>query len=1035
VVARRIGPTDAGSAAPLTIEELPVAMRPPIPSLILSRRAKIALLVVAVLIVLFIIANVFVGVYINWLWYGSVGFRSVYTTIFWTRVALFFIFGLIMAAGIGASVVVAYAARPPFRPLSPEQQNLERYRVILEPRKKLLFAALLVIVGFASGMAAQGDWQIWQLWLNGGSFGVKDAQFHRDISFFAWDYPAYRTMLSFGFALVIFSIILSVAVYYVFGAIRIQTPGPKITLSARRHLTILIFVFIVFKAIAYWLDRYGLVYSARGQTTGASYADINAALPAKTILFWIAIIIAILVIASLWLKSARLPGIAFVVLLLLSIVINGIYPAIVQQFTVKPNASQKEAPYISRNIAATRAAYGINSTADGGTVDYANYNVTATPSTSDLDATSPTISDIRILDPNVLSPTFTQQQQLKNVYGFAGKLDVDRYDINGTTRDYVVGVRELKAANLNSSGSNGNQNNWINGHTVYTHGYGFVAAQASTDVTSTGDYTEGNIPPTCSGPGATTGSDTCVAPLTLKNPDAYFGELLPNYSIVGAGGTPREYDGTGATKVSYSGGGGVSLGNLFTRFAFALNYKETNFLLNDSVGAKGAKIILNRDPRQILSKVAPFLKVDSDPYPFVDTATGDITWMIDGYTTMSNYPYSEQESLSTLTSDSLSVTNKTASQPNDQINYIRNSVKATVDAYTGKVTLYQWDATDPVLKTWMKVFPGLVKPLSAMPAGVKAHVRYPEDLFEVQRALIASYHVDNPVTFYSGSDKWTVPSDPNDVSANQPPYYVLAAPPTGSSNSAEFQLTSPMKVNSRPNLAAFISVNSDPGANYGKISVLKLPNNSVIDGPEQIFNSFNTTPAISKDITLLSSGGSTVIHGNLLTLPIGNSFLYVEPLYVQGAASTGYPVLRAVLVAYGSKIGYASNVTDALANLTDPGLVQQLNPSGNTTTPSTTPSTPSTPTSSGSSPPSSSSSSPTTSSGAVTATQVLQKLNAAQAALQAAYKSGNYTAIGTQQALVNQLLQQYLALPEVAASAAASNTPSTSATPTTTPTK
>jgi hypothetical protein len=980
-------------------------MRPPIPSLILSRRAKIALLVVAILIVLFILADSFVGVYINWLWFGSVGYRQVYSTVFWTRVVLFFIFGIIMAAGIGANVWVAYAARPPFRPLSPEQQNLERYRVVLEPRKKLLLAVLLVIVGFASGMAAQGDWQIWQLFLNGTKFGITDPQFHKDISFYAWDYPAYRTLLSFGFALVIFSLILSVAVYYIFGAIRIQTPGPKITLSARRHLTVLIFVFIVFKAIAYWLDRYGLVYSTRGQTTGASYADVNAALPAKTILFWIAIILAILVIVSLWLKSARLPGIAFIVLIILSIVINGVYPTIVQQFTVKPNASQKEAPYISRNIASTRQAYDINSTVTstgatnpGGTVDYENYNVTTSPSTAALVSTSPTISDIRILDPNVLSPTFTQQQQLKNVYGFPSKLDVDRYDLDNTTRDYVVGVRELSAANLNSSGSNGNQNNWINSHTVYTHGYGFVAAQASSDVTSSGTYTEGGIPP--------------KGPLTLKNPDAYYGELLPDYSIVGGAGAAREYDGTGTTKVTYQGGGGVSLSNFFTRFAFALNYKETNFLLNDSVSAKGAKIIFNRDPRQIIAKVAPFLKVDSDPYPFVDSASGDIVWMVDAYTTMSNYPYSEQESLST---------NKTASQPNDQINYIRNSVKATVDAYTGKVTLYAWDPTDPVLKTWMKIFPNLMQPKAAMPADVLDHVRYPEDLFEIQRALIASYHVDNPVTFYNGSDKWTVPSDPNDLSANQPPYYVLAAPPTGGSE-AEFQLTSPMKVNSRPNLAAYISVDSDPGPDYGKITVLKLPTSSVIDGPEQIFNSFTTTPAISKDVTLLGSGGSTVIHGNLLTLPIGNSFLYVEPLYVQGATTSGYPVLRRILVAYGDKIGYAADVPDALANLSQTVVGITVNGGTDTgPTPSTTP----TPTGSGSSPPSSGVTSPTPStSGSATVNGVLQQLNTAFAALSAAYKSGDPAAIGAEQAKVYQLTQQYLGL--IGTSATPTPTPSSS---------
>jgi hypothetical protein len=973
-------------------------MRPPIPSFMLSRRAKIALIVLAVIIVLLILASSLVGVYVNWLWFGSVGYRGVYRSVIEARYALFFIFGVIMALGLGVNLVVAYASRPPFRPMSAEQQNLERYRVVLEPRKRLILAAVLVIAGFAAGMSAQGNWRTWLLWLNGGSFHQKDPQFHRDISFFAWDYPAYRLMLGFGFALVIFSLILSVAVYYLFGAIRIQTPGPKITLSARRHLSVLIFVFILLKAVAYWLDRYGLEYSSRGNVTGASYTDVNASLPAKTILFWIAIIIAALVVASLWLKSPRLPGIAFVVLLILSIVINGIYPAIVQQVTVKPNASQKEATYISRNIAATRQAYGIVSSTDGGSVSYDSYNVTASPNTTALASTDPTISDIRILDPNVVSLTFTQQQQLRNVYGFPDKLDVDRYDVNGTERDYVVGVRELKAANLT-----GNQTNWINEHTVYTHGYGFVAAQASSDVTQTDAYTEGDIPPT--------------GPLNLTHPASYYGELLPNYSIVGGSGGPREYDGAGAAKVTYQGGGGVSLGNVFNRLAFAVNYKETNFLLNDSVSAKGAKIIFNRDPRQMVQKVAPFLTVDGDPYPFVDSQTGDITWMVDGYTTMSNYPYSEKETLSSLTADSLSVTNRTASQPNSQINYIRNSVKATVDAYTGKVTLYEWDATDPVLKAWMKIFPGLVQPKSAMPTAVEQHVRYPEDLFEVQRALIASYHVDNPVTFYNASDKWTVPADPTDNTANQPPYYVLAAPPTGGSN-AEFQLTSPMKVNSRQNLAAYISVDSDSGPDYGKITVLRLPTDSVIQGPEQIFNSFNSTAAISKDIALLGQGGSTIVHGNLLTLPIGNSFLYVEPLYVQGSSSTGYPILQRILMAYGDKIGYAADVGDALTNLGQSVVGETINNPGGTTTPSTTSSStaPSPPSSSGSSPPSTTPSS-------ATIAEVLSQLDAAITALQADFKAGNLAAIGSDEQRVQDLTQTYQKL---RGSPSASTSPSTS---------
>ena len=549
--------------------------------------------------------------YINWLWFGSVGFRGVYTTVFWTRVALFFIFGMIMAAGIGASLVIAYHARPPFRPLSPEQQNLERYRVILEPRKKLLFAVLL------SSSASRRAWPRRATGRSGSSgstaarSAVKDPQFHRDISFFAWDYPAYRTMLSFGFALVIFSIILSVAVYYIFGAIRIQTPGPKITLSARRHLTILIFVFIVFKAIAYWLDRYGLVYSDRGNVTGASYTDVNASLPAKTILFWIALIIAILVIASLWLKSARLPGIAFVVLLILSIVINGIYPAIVQQVTVKPNASQKEAPYISRNIAATRAAYDINSTTAGG------HDRLRSPTTS---------------RPRPITVALVEHRARRSATSASStRTSCRRRSPSSSSCATSTGSREqarrrplrhrrhhprLRRRRPRAEGSEPDlerhqrQPEQLDQQPHRLHARLRVRRRRRPVPTSR------RPAPT---PRATSRRP---GPLDAEEP----GRLLRRAAAGLLDRRRRRHaarDTTAAARPRspIRARGGVSLGNFFTRFAFALNYKETNFLLNDSVSAKGAKIIFNRDPRQIVQKVAPFLKVDSDPYPFVDSAT------------------------------------------------------------------------------------------------------------------------------------------------------------------------------------------------------------------------------------------------------------------------------------------------------------------------------------------------------------------------------------------------------------------------------
>ena len=957
-----------------------MAMRPDMPSIRVSRRGKIIIGVLVSLFVLLSVLGSLVRVYTDWLWFGEVHYRSVYSTILWTRVVLFVLVGLVMAAIIGANVFLAYRMRPPFRPISQEQENLERYRVALEPRKRLIFAALMVLVFLVAGTSAQGHWKTWQLWRDGVSFGIKDPQFHRDISFFAWDYPFYRLLLGLGFNAVVFSLLLGLAVHYVFGAFRIATPGPKLTISARRHVTLLVFFFIALKACAYWLDRYGLVFSARGKVTGASYTDVNASLPAKTILFWVAVLIALAVLASLWLKSAQIPVISFVVLLVLSIGINGIYPAIVQQVTVKPNASDKEAPYIARNIQATRQAYDIVTDTDGGNVTYQAYSVTNRPENSALTPTDPTVSNLRILDPNVVAPTFTKFQQLRNQYGFPTKLDIDRYQVNGETRDYVVGVRELDDGKLT-----GNQTNWINAHTFYTHGYGFAAAAASSDVTNTKEFTEGDIPP--------------QGPLNLTTPQVYYGELLPNYSIVGAAGSPREYDGADV-KTTYAGSGGVSLSNVFNRLAFGMKYRETNFLLNDAASAKGAKIIFDRNPRQRVEKIAPFLTVDGDPYPAV--IDGRVQWIVDAYTTIANYPYSERQSLSDLTTDSLTATNRTVGQADSQINYIRNSVKATVDAYTGKVVLYEWD-DDPVLRSWMKVFPGIIQPKSSIPGSVLAHVRYPQDLFEVQRKALEQYHVDNPRDFYNVADKWTVPNDPYlDSAVAQPPYYVLASAPGSHGGQPEFQLTTPMKVNNSTNLAAFITVNSDPGPDYGKMTVLRVPSSTVIQGPEQLANTFSSNATISKDISLLDSGGSQVIHGNLLTLPIGNSFLYVEPLYVQASGSTGYPILQRVLVAYGDKIGYAANLPEALANLSRPPVGISLidgSSGGQTSTPG--PST---------SPPASSSPSATPSNPPVTGTQaqLVQQLNTALTELQAAYRSGDFEAIGTAQAKVQRLTEAYL---------------------------
>ncbi|HEX3814971.1 MAG TPA: UPF0182 family protein [Mycobacteriales bacterium] len=917
-------------------------MRPPLPVPTLSRRARIVLGVIVALIVLIIVVASLAGVYVNWLWFGSVHYRFVYSSVLGTRVMLFFLFGVVMALIVAANLYIAFRSRPPFHPMSAEQHSLERYRVAIEPRRRLILISVAVFIGLLTGINSQGHWQMWMLWRNGTKFGTKDPQFHKDISYFAFTYPFQRYLVGFLFVAVVLSLLGALIVHYIFGALRIQTPGDKVLPAARAHLSVLIGVFVALKVIAYFLDRYGLVFSNRGGTTGASYTDVNAVLPIKTILMFVALICAVAFIANVFFRNFALPAIALVLLIFSSVLIGGAYPAIVQQFRVKPNANEKEAPYITRNINATRAAYGIGPDK----VTYTQYPAvtsTGTETEQKIYKDTQTIPNARLLDPNILSPTFDQNQRILNYFAFGDKLDIDRYDVGGITQDYVLGVRELDPSKLT-----GNQTNWINKHLVYTHGNGFVAAPANEAPGGQPDYSAGehDLPPTGN--------------LTINQSRIYFGELFgDDYAIVGAkkGQAPREFDQPGVNgndvKNVYNGGGGVRIGNFFNRFVFAAKYRERNILFSSAISSN-SRILFVRDPRERVQKVAPFLKVDGDPYPAV--VDGRIQWIVDGYTTSDGYPYAQRETLGDITKDSLTGRG-TSGQPNQQVNYIRNSVKATVDAYTGKVTLYQFDKTDPVLKTWMKAFPNLVKPETAISADLRAHFRYPEDLFKVQRDLIASYHVSDPQQFFNSQNFWEVPSDPTQPGDQpQPPYYLLQQPPGSKPGTkAEFQLTSVLNALKRPNMAAYVSVSSDP-QDYGKFRVLELPSDSSVLGPGQVQSTLRSTDQISKDVALFGSGQSNVLFGNLLTLPVAGGLLYVEPLYVEGQGSS-YPQLRKVLVAFGSSVGYGDNMKAALKDLFS-GDETNNSGNGNSTTPTPSSSPPSSVPST--SPPSSSSSSPPT---------------------------------------------------------------------------
>ncbi|GAA2722500.1 UPF0182 family protein [Actinocorallia aurantiaca] len=864
------------------------------------------LITLAVLIALFF---VFAGVWTDLLWYRSLGdgFSKVFTTQMKTKVLLFFSGGLLMALAVGANMVIAYRLRPAYRPVSVEQQGLERYRTSVDPHRKAVLYTLLGAIGLFSGLSAAGQVGTWLAFMNRTPFGEKDAQFGMDISFFVFVYPFLRLILGFVFVMVVLSILTAVAVHYLYGGLRLQGPGDKASSSARAHLSVLVGLFVLLKAVAYWFDRWGLAYSERGRVTGPGYTDVNAVLPAKTILAAIALICAILFFVNIWRRGMMLPGVGFGLLVLSAILLGGVYPLLIQQFQVKPNELAKESPYIDRNIKATRNAFGVSG------LEGQNYAPTKQPGTKELEEYSKTLPNVRLLDPALLSPTFRQQQQLQGFYDFANPLDIDRYpDKDGNKQDTLVAVREL-------TGPPSSQSGWVNEHLTYTHGYGFVSAKGNeVDPESKGPvYQTYGMPQDCSDK-----LEDGSCRLKVDKPQVYFGEQSPQYSIVG---NQKELDYPPDQETIYSGTGGVKMDSFANRVAYALKFQDRNILLSGQINEK-SRILYDRSPRERVQKAAPWLTVDSNAYPVA--AGGRVVWVVDAYTTSAGYPYSERVNLQDLTRDSNTERPSVGTQRRDDINYIRNSVKATVDAYDGTVTLYAWDEKDPVLKTWSKAFPGTVKPKAdlktAMEGAIYSHIRYPEDIFKVQRGVLSKYHVTDAAGFYSGQDYWEVPVDPTEKDITEPPYYLTIQMPSKDGKSQpeapNFALTSTYVARNGNNLTGYLSANSNPESpDFGQLRLLQVPREVPIWGPTQMQNAFKGNEQAAPILNRPQGSTTQVVYGNLLTLPFADGFMYVQPVYQQAASGAQYPVLGWVLVSFGDQIGFATTFEDALKQILKPG--------------------------------------------------------------------------------------------------------------------
>jgi uncharacterized protein len=887
----------------------------------LSRRADVLLMATAGLIALLLVGPRLVDAYVNWLWFGEVGFRRVWVTALLTRVAIFATVALVVGGTIWLAVMLAYRWRPVFIPAARQKDPIAPYRIQVMRRPRLFAWGVAATIGVLCGLIAQSNWMTVQLFLHGGSFGITDPEFGHDIGFFVFGLPVYRSVLTWLFVAVCFAFVASLVTHYLFDGLRL-TPGKgKLTQPARVQLAVLAATLILLKAVAYWFDRYALLSSSRKEPTftGAGYTDIHAELPAKLVLLAIAALCAISFFAAIFLRDMRIPAMATALLVLSSMLVGGAWPMMMEQFSVRPNAADVERPYIQRNIDATRQAYRIGSD----WVEYRDYPGVGTKSPRDVPADVTTIADVRLLDPNVLSRTFTQQQQLKNFYSFPDVLDIDRYRLDGELRDFIVAARELSPGNLT-----GNQRDWINRHTVYTHGNGFVAAPANRvnaavrDAANTSDSNSG-YPIYAVSDIASQGSGRQIIP--VDQPRIYFGEVIaqsdPDYAIVGgsAGSAAREYD-TDTSKYTYTGAGGVPIGNWFNRTLFAAKFAERNILFSRAIGSQ-SKVIIHRDPKERVQRVAPWLTTDANAYPAV--VDGRITWIVDAYTTLDTYPYAQRSSLE----GALTLTTGAVRRANE-VSYVRNSVKATVDAYDGTVTLYQVDRDDPVLQAWMRAFPGSVKSADEVPDELRAHFRYPEDLFKVQRELLAKYHVDEPREFFTTNAFWSVPSDPTvDTNPTQPPAYVLV----GDQQTAKpsFRLATAMVGYNREFLSAYISAHSDP-ENYGKITVLQLPTDTLTQGPQQIQNSMISDTRVASERTLLERS-NRIHYGNLLTLPIADGgVLYVEPLYTERIStapnSSTFPQLSRVLVSFrnpgpdgGVRVGYAPTLAEALDQVFGPG--------------------------------------------------------------------------------------------------------------------
>ncbi len=870
-----------------------------------NRRRRWIIVAVIILIILFASLRTFAVFYTDALWFSSVNLHSVWVKLFEIKFGLMVVFAAIFAVLLLASLLVAERLAPKGPSLDAEDEFVKRYQEVIGPYSRWLRAAVVVVLSLIIGSQAIGQWNNWILFRNSTPFPTTDPQFHRNVAYFVFTLPFEQFLVHWTLVALFVVLLVTVLSHYLNGGIRLQGSRPRVRPAVKAHISVILGLLALVKAVGYYLARFSLDLSSNGYNQGADYTDVHARLPALELLILVSLAAAVLLIYNIRRQGWALPILGVGLWFLVALTAGTIYPAAVQALKVNPAQNTLERPYIQRNIDATRAAMGLDA------VKSASYPASSTLSAAQLSANSDTLANVRLWDQTQTQPTYDKLQDIRTYYQF-DTLAVDRYKVNGTETPTIVGVREINDADLPST-------SWVNTTLQYTHGYGMIVSPANL-TTSNGDpqFAVGYVPPV---------SNSGLP--TVTQPSIYFGLNNSGYVVANTKQPEIDFQLTNGTNVEthYKGDGGVQLSNFFDQVMFAVRFSDINLLISNQI-TNQSRLMFDRGVQARVSKAAPFLSLDADPYPVL--LDGHIDWIQDAYTTTDNYPYAQNADTSALPS---------GSGLNQNLNYVRNSVKVLIDAYTGKMTFYVMDPKDPIIQTYEKAFPGMFTPASKMSSALRQHLRYPEDIFTLQATMYGKYHITTAQSFYSAADAWALSPSPGSGSPSQPLQTTLTTNAQGQEvSTGQLQRMAPiyqeMEVPGQSKqsftlldafvpisgqsqiqtLSGFMMAGSDP-SDYGKLQMFVTPRDQPVQGPSIVAAKIDATKAVSQQISLLNQNGSSVQLGNVLMIPIADSLLYIQPLYVQSSRNT-FPELQQVIAVYGNQpAAIGASLSDALTTL------------------------------------------------------------------------------------------------------------------------